>query len=74
MFFPTLANSDLSDDEQLSMEDALKKYPGHPAVAAMSGDLACYDGVLNGARIIDTTLGLPHVSPDYPGQTSRLLC
>jgi hypothetical protein len=72
-FMPTLTMRDIGDGDQITPERIRDWYPVTPIVATGNGDLCIYDGMRNADGIMSPDLGVPHISGDIPGASSRLV-
>ena len=45
-----------------------------PIIQAKSGDLVLYDGMVSSSGEVNSSLGIPHISPDTPGSGTRMIC
>jgi len=52
---------------------ASERFADIPVVYSGSGDVCIYDGMLDMTGNADPRLGLPHISGDLPGESSRLV-
>lgn len=73
MFMPTRRMSDLLDLRPLTVPRILEVLPDEPLLTSQGGDLLIYDGQLNADGERDYARGIPHISSDMPGLTSRLV-
>lgn len=72
-FMPTLTMRDIGDGDRITPERIRDRYPVTPIVATGNGDLCIYDGMRNADGIMNPDLGVPHISGDIPGASSRLV-
>lgn len=72
-FLPTNVIADYPEGDQITPVDIERKFPGVPVVCTGSGDVCFYDGMRNPDNVADPMLGVPHISADLPGESSRLV-
>jgi hypothetical protein len=72
LFMPTRRMSELWEMRPLTVSKILEELPDEPLLTSNGGDVLIYDGQLdtNGER--NYANGIPHISSDMPGLTSRL--
>jgi hypothetical protein len=70
---PTRRMSDLLDLRPLTVPRILEALPDEPLLTSQGGDLLIYDGQLDADGERDHARGIPHISSDMPGLTSRLV-
>lgn len=73
LFVPTMKMSALESERPIEMEKLFRLVTSEPIVEARSGDVLMYDGMIgiDGQTLMAN--GVPHISPDLPGQSSRFL-
>lgn len=73
-FLPTCTMQDYPDGNTIKPSDLLSdRFQNVPIVYSSSGDLCIYDGMLDEQGTSCANLGLPHISSDIPGRSSRLV-
>ncbi|CAN7427678.1 hypothetical protein LJR231_002772 [Phyllobacterium sp. LjRoot231] len=73
VFLPSYNMDELWHQRPIDMEKLQFLFKDTEMFHPSSGDVAIYDGMINGAGIQDRSLGVPHISPDIPGLSSRLV-
>lgn len=73
-FLPTCHMSGYTDGDSIKPE-AVKsaQFNDVPVVHTNSGDVCIYDGMRDAAGKVNPSRGLPHISGDLPGESSRLV-
>ena len=72
IFLPTLNMETLSALGPLYIDDIYAILDGYPIVQTGSGDLIMYDGMIGQDGSVSEKNGVPHISPDVAGKSSRL--
>lgn len=73
-FLPTCTMQDYPDGNTIKPSDLHSdRFQDVPIVYSSSGDLCIYDGMLDEQGVSCANLGLPHISSDIPGRSSRLI-
>lgn len=73
LFVPTMRMDALEEHRPITMEKMHTLFAEIPVIEAGSGDVVLYDGMIGKDGNTSTANGIPHISPDMPGCSSRLL-
>jgi len=72
-FFPTISPASLGQTGRLDWPDFRARFGEIEPIVFQSGDLVIYDGMADAAGDLNLKQGVPHISGDIAGQSSRLL-
>jgi hypothetical protein len=73
-FLPTCYMTKYPDGDSIKPEDVTSaRFTDVPVVHTNSGDVCIYDGMQDAAGKAKASRGLPHISGDLPGESSRLV-
>jgi len=73
IFMPTTNMAELAPYHPLTLQKSLAMLPEIPIVKSNAGDLLCYDGMKDENGVAKMENGIPHLSPDLPGISSRAI-
>lgn len=73
LFAPSVRMNSLEQHRPIDLEKMLHLLKDEPIIEAKSGDVVLYDGMIGRDGRSSTANGVPHISPDTPGHSSRLL-
>ena len=73
LFFPSIRPASLGEAGRLSWPDFKARFGAVSSIAFNSGDLVIYDGMAGENGTLNLEQGVPHISGDIAGQSSRLL-
>lgn len=73
LFAPTVRMDSLEEHRPIDIVKMFDLLGSQPILEAQSGDLVVYDGMIDRFGVTSTKNGAPHISPDFPGSSSRLL-
>ena len=71
VFVPTMKMKQLEQHRPISIHKLIELVPDAPIVKSNSGDIAYYDGMIGQDGVASMANGIPHISPDLPGVSSR---
>lgn len=72
VFVPMRSMQDLWHLRPITMQTLDEKLEGETLLCTDSGDVLLYDGMVGTDGTPNRANGIPHISPDVPGKTSRL--
>jgi hypothetical protein len=75
LFLPDMKMSELAMHRPIDLAKMWSLVEGRQVLNARSGDLAVYDGMIDRSRNDEAVFenGTPHISPDIPGKSARLV-
>ncbi len=73
IFLPTANMKTLEKHRPINMEKLISLFPDIPVIKSKSGDIVLYDGMIGADGVANTKNGVPHMSTDTPGASSRLV-
>lgn len=73
IFFPTLSPRELGSEWRMPGELVDATFPAAPRYVPSSGDVVIYDGMQDEHGRKQADRGVPHISGDLPGRSSRLV-
>jgi hypothetical protein len=72
IFLPRRRMNEISKLGPMTLTALLRDFPEEPVLTTNSGDVIIYDGMIGFDRVVRKSNGIPHISPDLPGTSSRL--
>ncbi len=73
LFAPTVRMDSLEEERPIHVSKMLRLLESQPIVEARSGDLLLYSGMIGADGATLTANGVPHISPDMPGHSARVV-
>jgi hypothetical protein len=73
LFAPTVRMDSLEAERPIDVHKMLRLLESQPIVEARSGDLLLYSGMIGPDGAVLTANGVPHISPDLPGHSARVV-
>ena len=73
LFAPTIRMDALEPHRPIDLDKMWQILGDAPVIEARSGDVILYDGMIGPDGVAHAKNGVPHISSDQPGQSSRLL-
>lgn len=65
--------SEIWQHRPIDLEKVFSLFPVQNLFSPNSGDIAIYDGMISADGAENRGLGVPHISPDFPGRTARIV-
>lgn len=73
LFAPTVRMDSLEAERPIDIHKMIRLLEEQPIVEAGSGDLLLYSGMVDSGGTTLTANGVPHISPDLPGHSARVV-
>jgi hypothetical protein len=73
LFAPTVRMDTLEAERPIDVHKMMRLLDSEPIVEAGSGDLLLYSGMIGSDGATLTANGVPHISPDIPGRSARVV-